>query len=98
LNLRSGWLMSTSNRIFYRTIYDYIFIGLVICISVASIIWLGQQGAMGKKIGLIYQDGQLIEKTDLSKDQLIHLKNMDIEQKAGALRVLSSTCPYKVIT
>lgn len=80
---------------------DFLLIGLILFLSGFFIIWFAQgafQPDSASNIAFIYQGKTLIEQTDLSKDRIIGILNgkMQLQIKAGKLRILNSDCPQHI--
>ena len=87
---------------FYKTSkFDAILIGLVLFFSVVSIFWFThrytQESSSAKK-ALIYQNNNLLEQVELDKDKTITLFDgrMQIEVKAGKIKIIKSDCPQHI--
>jgi len=87
---------------FYKTSkFDAILIGLVLFFSVVSIFWITQrhrEESSSAKKALIYQNNKLLEQVELDKDKSITLFDgrIQIEVKAGKIKIIKSDCPQHI--
>lgn len=87
---------------FYKTSkFDVILIGLVLFLSVVSILWFTRtriRQSSEPKVALIYQKDKLLEEVKLDNDNAISILNgrMQIEIKGRRIRVVNSDCPQHI--
>lgn len=80
---------------------DFVLIGLILFFALASILWFRRERLSQlsqSKLALIYHRHNLLEKVGLEKNKIINLLNgkMQLEIKAGKIRVLNSDCPQHI--
>lgn len=95
--MKDGLLEDAS---FYKTSrFDLILIGLILFFSIVAIFGITQRTtreSQGAKKALVYQNDRLLEEVELNKDRTIVLSEgkMQIEVKAGKIRIIHADCPY----
>jgi len=90
-----------SKKHLYRmTRYDCILIGAILILSVSWLVHFGKQAIAAGGTAFVYEDGKPVEKVNVKEDKIIELPlskgKMDIEVKAGRIRISNSSCPHQV--
>ena len=83
------------------SIFEKTLIAVILLISITSIYWISRDGVQQSsesKIAVIYQDSKLSQEVGLEEDRLIALplEEMQIQVKAGMIRVAMSDCPKQI--
>lgn len=83
------------------SIFEKTLIAVILLISFTSIYWISRDGVQQSsesKIAVIYQDSKLSQEVGLEEDRLITLplEEMQIQVKAGMIRVARSDCPKQI--
>jgi hypothetical protein len=83
------------------SIFEKTLIAVILLISITSIYWISRDGVQQSsesKIAVIYQDSKLSQEVGLEEDRLITLplEEMQIQVKAGMIRVARSDCPKQI--
>lgn len=83
------------------SIFEKTLIAVILLISITSIYWISRDGVQQSsesKIAVIYQDSKLSQEVGLEEDRLIALplEEMQIQVKAGMIRVARSDCPKQI--
>ena len=81
--------------------FEKALISVILLISITSIYWISRDGVQQSsesKIAVIYQDSKLSQEVGLEEDRLITLplEEMQIQVKAGMIRVARSDCPKQI--
>ncbi len=83
------------------SIFEKILIAVILLISITAIYWISRDGfqqSSESKIAVIHQDSKLSQEVGLEEDRLITLplEEMQIQVKAGMIRVAMSDCPKQI--
>ena len=83
------------------SIFEKTLIAVILLISITAIYWISRDGVQQSsesKIAVIYQDSKLSQEVGLEEDRLITLplEEMQIQVKAGMIRVARSDCPKQI--
>jgi hypothetical protein len=83
------------------SLFEKILITIILLVSITSIYWVsrrGHQTSSESKIAVIYQDSELFQEVVLNEVRLIilPLEQMQIQVKAGRIRVAVSDCPKQI--
>lgn len=85
---------------FYKTSkFDVLLIAFVLFLCTVSILGVfHKQISSQPGVAYIYQENRLLKKIGLEKEQKVILLNgkMELEVKAGRIRVLKSDCPHHI--
>jgi hypothetical protein len=83
------------------SLFDKILITIILIVSITSIYWISRRGhqiSSESKIAVVYQDSKLSQEVGLEQDRLttLPLEEMQIQVKAGMIRVARSDCPKQI--
>ncbi|MDD5686541.1 MAG: NusG domain II-containing protein [Elusimicrobia bacterium] len=75
--------------------YDFIVAIAILVFSSGSLMSLKNINIADKE-AIIYKNGKLIERINLSQKKVINIGKMEIEVRDGRIRILESDCPHQI--